>query len=69
MPACVYMADSNLVVANDIQWMANNTIYIVTARLEKAIVRRWTVNISNKRFCSVVWAANDVLGMVSNSIG
>ena len=26
MPACLCMADSNLLVANDITWMDNNTI-------------------------------------------
>ena len=36
MPACLCMANNNLVVANDIKWMANTTIYIVIASLEKA---------------------------------
>ena len=62
------MANSNLVVDNDIKWIATNTIYIVIASLEKAINRRWTANISKKRFGFVVWVANYVLVVVSNNI-
>ena len=69
MPAGLCMANSHLVVAYDLKWMANNTIYVVIARLEKAINRRWIVIISNKRFGFLVWATNDFLLVVSSSIG